>query len=340
MLFLAGVLGGWSGAPTVAVAAPADPGPAGWPLAGRPAVVRPFQPPAQNWEAGHRGVDLGARVGDAVLAPARGVVVFAGRVGGKPVISIDHGNGRRSTYEPVAPGLSVGTPVSPGMVIGHLAAGAHCAGGCLHWGLKEGRTYLDPLTLVGTPDGTLRLLPAGDRVRVARQARARARAAAAAARAGRSLDPPGSAGSAPRTPLQPVEGQGGSLVRPVPGVVTSPFGMRFHPVLRVWKLHDGTDFGATCGQPIRAAQSGQVTAAYVDAGYGHRLLINHGSLGGHGVVTAYNHATRYVVGPGDRVSRGQVVGFVGSTGYSTGCHLHLMVWTDGRLSDPMSLVYE
>jgi murein DD-endopeptidase MepM/ murein hydrolase activator NlpD len=308
------VLLAWSGGPAVAIAAPVDPGPAGWPLSGRPAVVRPFRPPDQNWQAGHRGVDLSARTGDAVLAPAGGVVVFAGEVGGKPVISLDHGNGRRSTYEPVTAGVGVGTRVSAGTVIGRLAAGSHCAGGCLHWGLKEGRTYLDPITLVRTAGGALRLLPAGDRHRVAREARARARSAA-------------------RIVRSPDRG----FVRPVPGVVTSPYGMRFHPVLRVWKLHDGTDFGAACGTPIRAAQSGQVTAAYVDAAYGHRLLLDHGAVGGRHVVTAYNHATGYVVGRGDRVSRGQVIGFVGTTGYSTGCHLHLMVWIDGRLSDPTTV---
>lgn len=289
-------------------------------------VVRPFQPPEQNWESGHRGVDLEARAGDSVLAAVGGVVVFAGRVGGKPAISIDHGDGRRTTYEPVIAEVQVGTRVSAGTVIGRLAKGSHCPDGCLHWGLKEGRTYLDPLTLVSTAGGGLRLLPAGDRARVAREARARARAAAVAARAFTAGDSAGSPGS--------------GFLRPVPGVVTSPFGMRFHPMLQVWKLHDGTDFGAACGTPIRAAQSGRVTAAYYNAGYGHRLLIDHGSVSGPGVVTAYNHATRYVVGRGDQVNRGQVIGYVGTTGYSTGCHLHLMAWTNGRLRDPMELLQQ
>ncbi len=122
----------------------------------------------------------------------------------------------------------------------------------------------------------------------------------------------------------------------MPGGITSPFGRRFHPVLKIWKLHDGTDFGAGCGTAIRAPYDGRVSRAYYNAGYGNRLLVDHGSVDGHRVVTAFNHATRYVVGTGERVRRGQVVGFVGSTGYSTGCHLHLMLWLDGHLVDPMS----
>ena len=330
VLAVGGLLGAGLGL-VPAAAAPVEPGPPGWPLAGRPPVVRPFQPPDQDWEAGHRGVDVSARTGDAVMAAADGVVAFAGRVGGKPVVSIDHGNGRRTTYEPVTATVGVGTRVDAGTVIGRLAPGSHCAGGCLHWGLKEGRTYVNPLTLVSAWGGAVRLRPAGDRARVAGEAQARARAAAAAARAFAAGDPSVAVDSP--GPAGPPGRQG--FVRPVPGVVTSRFGLRFHPVLKVWKLHDGTDFGAGCGTPIRAVQSGQVSAASFDAGYGHRLLIDHGSVGGHGVVTAYNHATRYVVGRGDRVSRGEVIGYVGTTGYSTGCHLHLMVWIDGRLSDPM-----
>ena len=112
--------------------------------------------------------------------------------------------------------------------------------------------------------------------------------------------------------------------------------MRFHPVLRRWKLHDGTDFGAGCGTPIRAPYGGVVTRAYFNAGYGQRLILDHGTVDGVRVETALNHASRFVVRPGQTVTRGQVLGFVGSTGYATGCHLHLMVWLDGRLVDPMT----
>jgi murein DD-endopeptidase MepM/ murein hydrolase activator NlpD len=123
---------------------------------------------------------------------------------------------------------------------------------------------------------------------------------------------------------------------PVPARITSPFGMRFHPVLRYWKLHDGTDFGAGCGTPIRAPRAGRVAERYYNAGYGNRLMIDHGYIRGRYVTTGYNHASRYIVRVGQRVRKGQVVGYVGSTGYSTGCHLHLMVWLNGRLRNPMT----
>jgi|SoiMethySBSTD1v2_1073268.scaffolds.fasta_scaffold00034_37 murein DD-endopeptidase MepM/ murein hydrolase activator NlpD len=123
---------------------------------------------------------------------------------------------------------------------------------------------------------------------------------------------------------------------PVPARITSPFGMRFHPVLHYWKLHDGTDFGAGCGTPIRAPRAGRVAERYYNAGYGNRLMIDHGYIGGRYVTTGYNHASRYVVRVGQRVSKGQIIGYVGTTGFSTGCHLHLMVWINGRLRNPMT----
>jgi murein DD-endopeptidase MepM/ murein hydrolase activator NlpD len=123
---------------------------------------------------------------------------------------------------------------------------------------------------------------------------------------------------------------------PVAARITSPFGMRFHPVLHYWKLHDGTDFGAACGTPIRAAHAGRVAERYYNAGYGNRLMIDHGYFGGRYVTTGYNHASHYVVRVGQRVREGQIIGYVGTTGFSTGCHLHLMVWINGRLRNPMT----
>lgn len=128
-----------------------------------------------------------------------------------------------------------------------------------------------------------------------------------------------------------------AFIYPSGAMITSPFGQRFHPVLRYWKLHDGTDFGAACGAPIRAAASGVVEEKYYNAGYGNRLIIDHGLVNGRYVTTSYNHATRYIVSVGQRVSQGQVVGYVGSTGYSTGCHLHFMAWSNGSLINPMTL---
>lgn len=126
-----------------------------------------------------------------------------------------------------------------------------------------------------------------------------------------------------------------SFSMPVNGYITSYYGMRFHPVLLYWKLHDGVDFGAGCGTPIRAARSGVVTDRYYNAGYGNRLMIDHGLVSGSFITTGYNHASSYIVGVGQRVSRGQVIGYVGNTGFSTGCHLHLMVWEDGSVVNPL-----
>jgi murein DD-endopeptidase MepM/ murein hydrolase activator NlpD len=138
------------------------------------------------------------------------------------------------------------------------------------------------------------------------------------------------------SPRRSMSSAGHGFSYPVPARITSPFGMRFHPVLRYWKLHDGTDFGAACGTPIRAPRAGRVAERYYNAGYGNRLMIDHGYLGSRYVTTGYNHASRYIVRVGQRVHKGQVIGYVGSTGFSTGCHLHLMVWLNGRLRNPMT----
>ncbi len=130
-------------------------------------------------------------------------------------------------------------------------------------------------------------------------------------------------------------GGNGALSRPVNAPITSPYGMRFHPILHRWKLHDGTDFGASCGTPIRAAASGKVISRYYNSGYGNRVLVSHGWMRGASIVTAYNHLSSYAVRSGERVSRGEVVGYVGTTGYSTGCHLHFMVYRNGGTVDPM-----
>ena len=315
-------------APPPAAADPRLPGPAGWPLAGSPEVVRGFDTPDHDYGPGHRGVDLVARPDQSVRAAVAGIVVFAGSVAGRGVVSIDHG-AYRTTYEPIAAAVRVGQRIALGEPIGRVATGGHCAGGCLHWGLRHGETYLDPLLLIRTePRGPLRLLAADRRAVATERARARAEAAADAAEAGL-----GAAAAA----LGAI-GPGGrhGFGRPVLGAITSAFGMRFHPVLRRWKLHDGTDFRAGCGSPIRAPYAGTVTSTTYSGAYGHRLLLAHGSVDGYGVTTSYNHAARYVVSPGDRVASGQLLGYVGSTGYSTGCHLHLMVWLDGRLVDPMT----
>lgn len=128
---------------------------------------------------------------------------------------------------------------------------------------------------------------------------------------------------------------GGSLSRPVSGGITSGYGMRVHPITGRYKLHDGTDFSASCGSPIRAAAGGVVLEQYYNGGYGNRVILNNGLMRGQSIVTTYNHLSSYARSVGDKVKRGEVIGYVGSTGYSTGCHLHFMVLADGRTTDPM-----
>ena len=112
--------------------------------------------------------------------------------------------------------------------------------------------------------------------------------------------------------------------------------MRLHPVYHKWRLHDGTDFGVGCGTPIRAAASGTVLEQYFSTGYGNRVIIDDGYHDGVHLGTAYNHLEKFALSVGQKVKRGDVVGFVGSTGYSTGCHLHFMVFENGTVVDPMS----
>lgn len=128
---------------------------------------------------------------------------------------------------------------------------------------------------------------------------------------------------------------GGTLSYAANGPITSQYGMRFHPILHVWKLHDGTDFGVPCGTPVHAAAGGTVLEVYYNAGYGNRVILNNGIMRGKSVVTTYNHLTRSIVSPGQHVSRGQTIAYSGTTGYSTGCHLHFMVIVNGVTVNPM-----
>lgn len=131
----------------------------GWPLPVRPSVSRPFQPPTHRYGPGHRGADLMGRPGEAVLAAGDGVVVHAGPLAGRGVVSIQHADGLRTTYEPVAAIVRGGQRVARGQTIGTLTPGhPGCpAPACLHWGLRRDDEYLDPLRLVRP--ARVRLLP-------------------------------------------------------------------------------------------------------------------------------------------------------------------------------------
>ncbi|WP_143965417.1 M23 family metallopeptidase [Gordonia zhaorongruii] len=126
-----------------------------WPLAPVPDVVRGFDPPAQRWLPGHRGVDLRATAQSAVLAARSGTVHFAGAVAGRSVVSVRHADGILTTYEPVRPIVPEGDHVAAGQVIGTLEPGhpGCTAQACLHWGARRGSgssaRYLNPLGLLG-----------------------------------------------------------------------------------------------------------------------------------------------------------------------------------------------
>jgi murein DD-endopeptidase MepM/ murein hydrolase activator NlpD len=149
-LLLVFALAGPAGAAPAAQAPQTAAGPSwGWPLSPRPAVVRPFDPPPEPWLSGHRGVDLQAVAdGVPVTSPADGVVAFVGVVVDRPVITVDHGGGLRSSFEPVRSRLHQGDPVRKGQEIGVLEPG-HCGQlPCVHWGVRRGEEYVDPLAFV------------------------------------------------------------------------------------------------------------------------------------------------------------------------------------------------
>ncbi|RLK22981.1 peptidase M23-like protein [Micromonospora sp. M71_S20] len=130
-----------------------------WPLDGVPRPVRRFDPPPRPWLPGHRGVDLAAAPGATVRAAGAGTVLFAGLVAGRPVVTVGHADGLRTTHEPVSPAVRPGDHLTAGAPLGALLTGhPGCpAPACLHWGLRRGADYLDPLALLGL--GAVRLLP-------------------------------------------------------------------------------------------------------------------------------------------------------------------------------------
>ncbi|MEV6535447.1 M23 family metallopeptidase [Streptomyces sp. NPDC051639] len=118
-------------------------------------------------------------------------------------------------------------------------------------------------------------------------------------------------------------------------VISSPFGSRKHPLTGVTKLHTGVDFAAPRNAPVSAARQGQVVFAGMTKAYGNRVVIDHGTIGGRRLETTYSHMSSLLVTAGQSVETGTAVGFVGSTGLSTGPHLHFEVLVDGAYTDPM-----
>jgi len=126
----------------------------------------------------------------------------------------------------------------------------------------------------------------------------------------------------------------GFLFRPVDGPITSPYGYRRHPIYGYYGLHDGVDFSAPCGTPLRAGAGGTVIAEYYSDVWGNRLILDVGRVNGKSMTLIYNHISSYRSQTGQRVSRGEVVAYSGTTGWSTGCHLHFTVMLDGTAVDP------
>jgi hypothetical protein len=130
-----------------------------------------------------------------------------------------------------------------------------------------------------------------------------------------------------------VGGEGSSaLGRPVNGRMTSPFGERFHPILGYMRFHKGVDLAAAAGTPIVAAADGRVLSAGWAGGYGRAVTIAHAG----GIETRYGHMSRLAAYAGELVHRGEVIGYVGSSGLSTGPHLHFEVTRNGQAVDPMT----
>lgn len=127
----------------------------------------------------------------------------------------------------------------------------------------------------------------------------------------------------------------GALQRPVPGAVSSRFGMRRHPILGYSRMHKGMDFRGGYGTPILAATDGRVARAGWAGGYGKQVRLSHSG----GLMTSYSHMSRIVAKPGQGVRQGQVIGYIGSTGLSTGPHLHYELYRNGKPVNPASVKF-
>lgn len=127
-------------------------------------------------------------------------------------------------------------------------------------------------------------------------------------------------------------GATGTHIWPAAGPITSPFGWRTHPIFGTQRFHSGIDIGADYGEPIRATDGGIVIYADWMGGYGKAVIIDHGA----GISTLYAHSSELLVGEGQRVYKGQVIARIGSTGYSTGPHLHYEVRQNGSPVSPLS----
>jgi len=268
-----------------------------WPVNGQ--VIRDFDPPATTYGTGHRGIDIAAAPGTTVVAPADGVVTFVGAIDQVPMITVTHDDGTRTTYQPVRPEVKQGQSVAAGQAIGLLQAG-HAAQPCLHFGVRKGATYLDPLAWLGPSTNDIRLLPAESTV-------------------------------PPRTYMSIAGAANGW---PVKGNITSGYGWRMHPILGTRSFHDGIDIGAACGTPVATPWAGVVTTVATSATAGHYVRVAHDG----GLTTTYMHLSAVDVTVGARLAAGQQLGRVGTTGRSTGCHLHFGTSRNGKSINPTTVL--
>lgn len=174
-----------------------------------------------------------------------------------------------------------------------------------------------------------------------REEQARERAEAARAKAARQSSSSSSSSSSPSTggsaaPADPNPAppkSSGVLAAPSTAPVSSEFGLRFHPIHQSHRLHSGRDYAGSCGTPVRAAADGTIISAGTVSGYGNQVVIDHGVKRGASLATTYNHLESFAVRSGS-VKRGQVIAYVGTTGTSTGCHLHFETRENGTPTDP------
>lgn len=130
----------------------------------------------------------------------------------------------------------------------------------------------------------------------------------------------------------------GGFVRPVPGRITSPYGSRMHPIFKRKIFHSGVDIGAPYGTSVKAANSGRVIFVGWYSGYGRVVIINHGNINGVPTTTLYAHLSAATVAQGANVAKGAIIGKVGTTGYSTGPHLHFEVRQKGNPVNPLNFI--
>lgn len=128
------------------------------------------------------------------------------------------------------------------------------------------------------------------------------------------------------------------FMKPIAGPITSPFGYRTHPIFKRTIFHSGIDIGGINGGKIRAANSGKVLYSGWYGGYGKVVILDHGLINGKPTTTLYAHMSNYVVSAGQNVLKGQVIGYEGSTGYSTGPHCHFEVRVNGRPQNPLNYI--